>query len=245
MVILHSYEIPIPMAEMSLDMKPGKSDEFEREANERIAHLKERIPGLQTVEVTYKTEMALLAEAVRNAVESEETDMIIMGTKGSSGLVDFLIGSNAADVVKITECPVIVAPQSFNEFRLRHIVFATDFLKINDHSVLQILVSLARIFDAEIEILNVDEQNTMVIEDVEEAREASELHNFFKDVKHTYRFSANKNVVEGIIEYAASHDTDLLAIMPRKHKLFSRVFNKNVTKKLAHKTEVPMLAFKE
>jgi len=45
MVILHSYEIPIPMAEMSLDMKPGTSDEFEREANERIAHIRSEFPG--------------------------------------------------------------------------------------------------------------------------------------------------------------------------------------------------------
>ena len=47
-------------------------------------------------------------KAIIKFSESLKIDMIIMGTKGASGLKEFFIGSLSQKIVRLAECPVLV-----------------------------------------------------------------------------------------------------------------------------------------
>ena len=49
-----------------------------------------------------------LIEVILNYTEERDVDLIVIGTRGNSGLKKMLLGSVAADVVTYSYCPVLV-----------------------------------------------------------------------------------------------------------------------------------------
>ena len=53
-------------------------------------------------------EMARLQNAILNYAESENVDLIVMGTRGRSGFRRVLLGSVASAVLSYARCPVMI-----------------------------------------------------------------------------------------------------------------------------------------
>ncbi|MEL7006960.1 MAG: universal stress protein, partial [Bacteroidota bacterium] len=58
--------------------------------------------------------------------DSFDIDMIIMGTKGASGLKEMFVGSLAQKIVRLSHCPVLAVEQAPADFDLDHVVLASD-----------------------------------------------------------------------------------------------------------------------
>lgn len=43
-------------------------------------------------------------------MKEQKIDLVVMGTKGASGVTEILIGSNTADVIEKCHCPVLAIP---------------------------------------------------------------------------------------------------------------------------------------
>jgi nucleotide-binding universal stress UspA family protein len=54
---------------------------------------------LKGIKVTYKVDIDRINNRITEEIVNEKVDMLIMGSKGSSGLDEFLIGSNTEKVV--------------------------------------------------------------------------------------------------------------------------------------------------
>jgi nucleotide-binding universal stress UspA family protein len=52
------------------------------------------------------------ADAIIQAAEKEDADLIVMGTHGRTGLTRLLMGSVAEAVVRKAKCPVLTIKQS-------------------------------------------------------------------------------------------------------------------------------------
>lgn len=53
-------------------------------------------------------------------------ELVVMGTKGSTGLEEVLIGSNTEKVVRYSKCPIITIKEQVDLDSINNIVFATD-----------------------------------------------------------------------------------------------------------------------
>ena len=70
---------------------------------------------------------SLFVEGIKNTVDKLDIDLIIMGTKGASGLKEKTIGSHTGAVITRVKCPVLVIPERANYERPENIAFPTDF----------------------------------------------------------------------------------------------------------------------
>ncbi len=69
-------------------------------------------------EVTCQLTMGTPFVEIINTAREDETDLIIMGTHGRSGLAHVLMGSVAAKVVRKSPCPVLTVKHPEHEFIL-------------------------------------------------------------------------------------------------------------------------------
>lgn len=67
-------------------------------------------------------------EYISEFIASHSADLIVMGTKGSSGLEELLIVSNTEKVVRYSKCPVVVVPVPLVLNTLSNIVFVTNMM---------------------------------------------------------------------------------------------------------------------
>ena len=117
--------------------------------------------------------------ALANAIEKYNIDLVVLGTRGRTGVGKLLLGSKAEEILRRAPCPVLtVGPEVPNESGLRSriasIVFATEFgpgsLKASG-----IAVSLAQEYQSKLTLLNVlsdrDSHRTDPREEFGETRE--------------------------------------------------------------------------
>jgi nucleotide-binding universal stress UspA family protein len=77
-----------------------------KDASERLADYKTRL-ARRGLEVSTRIATGLPSEEVVAAAEAEGSDLIVLGTRGKSGLAHVLLGSTAERVIRTAPCPVL------------------------------------------------------------------------------------------------------------------------------------------
>src|ERR1700677_3201214 len=100
--------------------------------------------------------------AVDLAVRKHEIDLVVVGTRGRTGIGKALLGSVAEEILRHARCPVLtVGPQACHEAgrrgRMSSILFATDFGAAS-LAAAAIAVSLAEEYQAKLTLLHVMEK---------------------------------------------------------------------------------------
>jgi nucleotide-binding universal stress UspA family protein len=104
-------------------------------------------------------------QMVESVLEREKVDLIVMGTRGRTGVGKFLLGSQAEEVFRRATCPVLtVGPHaplmSGRENELNEVLFATDFSPAAQNAA-PFAVSIALMLQAHLNLLHVAEEPKM------------------------------------------------------------------------------------
>ena len=115
--IICIYVIPAPENISEFEGKPFYSlqayyDEVGKCAKPWFEKIMQAAKGLTVSEDNITTDIfadvSSIADAIIDYAANNNTDLIVMGTKGRTGLKRFLIGSVADGVVRHSHCPVLV-----------------------------------------------------------------------------------------------------------------------------------------
>jgi nucleotide-binding universal stress UspA family protein len=178
---------------------------------------------------------------VINYAQHNDIDLIVMGTKGATGLKKILLGSNAAAVIDKSRIPVITVPEFARFTSLKNIFYATDITNLKDE--LKTVVSFAKCFNAGIHILHIIPPTRESKLDIKKT--VAKLSKTMDYKKITFTVSLHDNAAKGIDEYVLKHKTDMLAMFTHKLTFFEKLFSKSITRKMAFLSHVPLLTFKK
>jgi hypothetical protein len=67
------------------------------------------------------------------------------------------------------------------------------------------------------------------------------VHTLLQEFHPTYHFAKNVEYVDGVNEFADSHQVDMIISIPKRKGFFEKLFIKSTTKKLAFHTHLPLL----
>ncbi len=208
-----------------------------------LNRMKEVVDKLDTkVKIEVRTSSLHLFEAVKDIVKEEQVDMIMLGTQGSSGWSELLVGSNTEKIVRWAECPVIAVPGKTELKNINKILVPIDLTEIH-RSFLEELILLQRLFTAELEFLwirtphNV-ENSKLVTEEFSDILKA-------RGFEHTSFVVAN-NVFpsEGILEQAKALNADMIAMATHARRGISHWFSGSVTEDTVNHVHVPVWTYK-
>ncbi len=186
---------------------------------------------------TYNT----VLEAVKTVIDKNDIELVIMGTKGENDPTSKLYGSNAVDVMeKVNNCPVIVIPENVNypEEKRKEVVFATNFKTAYKRRELENLVDIAKKMKAAIRVLHIQEVDKL---SREQEGNKVDLQQYLGDVVHTFHTLTDIKVAPGIHSFIESRDSDLLALINKKHNFLTSIFTKSLVKEIGFKPLVPVL----
>ncbi|MFZ6663441.1 universal stress protein [Peijinzhouia sedimentorum] len=180
-------------------------------------------------------------EGMKEIIDISDADLIVMGTKGASGLKEVWVGSNTVSVIEKVKLPIMVVPVEATFKEISKILFMTDLKPIKDDSALDVLSEIARLSNAKVRIANVKDEGEH--SNWEERLERSRIgHVIGDDVRHSFHKIENKNVLEGISKYVENKgDIDMIALVTRKKNLFDRLFRTEHAKEMAFRSLLPLL----
>lgn len=187
---------------------------------------------------------SFLVDEIKEVLETEEIDFIVMGTKGASGLKEVFMGTNAVRVINaIRNCPVLVIPENFCFSKATQIAFATDYKRSYDAEMLQPLKQMASNFDATIRIMHITEEK-----ELNKFQEANMyiLDEYMHILKHTLHWVpsfASKSEVIG--QFLEDMNVDMLAMVNFEHSPLAQLMREPVIKHLAFHIHIPLLVLPE
>ena len=177
--------------------------------------------------------------AVKDAVKEFSIDLIVMGTKGASGLKEVVMGSNTAEIIGYSNCHVLAVPEGARFKPLQEIAFVTNFDFYFNKWEVTPLTELARKFNASIKIMNVDEKRKGLTEDQKAVK--NHLENLLKGYNHEIFTLSGANVDTATRLFTQSRNIDLITMVTRKYSFFERLFHKPKAEEISYHTSIPLL----
>jgi nucleotide-binding universal stress UspA family protein len=174
----------------------------------------------------------------RFAIE-QKVALIIMGTRGATGVKKTFLGSNATAVVDHSSVPVLVVPGDAEFKGVKRIVYATDFDNLD--AQLKTIIPYGKFFDAEISILHVASVRQQLDSDV-----SGKLENLKKQLGYpalSFHVVKNDHIADAVELFCKDVDADMLALFTHKLDFYEKLFGKSVTQQLAFHAKLPLLTF--
>lgn len=169
----------------------------------------------------------------KNKIKNLGIDLVVMGSKGASGLERIVFGSVAANVMEIAEIPVLVVPPGCTFRPVDHMVLAIDRREVRP-DVLAPVRKLAKKYGAKVTMLNVKKDPNGTPPPM------ADIH--LDDVETIYReVPVSQNINETINEFMEEEGCDLLCMIRREKGFFESVFQRSITKAQVHNSRGPLL----
>lgn len=179
-----------------------------------------------------------LISELKELLDGEVIDFIVMGTKGATGAKEILLGSNTVQVIKNIKCPIIAVPNDFDFETPLEILFPSDYDIYFKEEHIKPILDIATTYHSRVNFLNVI-NNTEISEQQEQNRQKLEF--YFKKIAHLFHSVHHKNIPEAITEFQLKARVNLLVMINNKHSFFENLFFKSTINQIGFHVNVPFL----
>lgn len=235
-IIVNAFDLPYAQNVMStslLDIMRENSESGLKDVAARVT--------AAGVKCTTRSLMGNPIRVVKELTKKNPESMVIMGTKGASGIEEVLIGSNAASVLQSTDVPVMAVPIKAEFKDMDKIVYCTDFRSNKNDRALRRLATLAKLFNAKVMILHVQQEGAADL--ATEQRQKFDHH--LSGIDHSFHILKERNVEQAILDFTKEKDANMLALLTRKYGVIRGLFHTSMTNKVVFHSSVPLLALHE
>jgi nucleotide-binding universal stress UspA family protein len=186
-------------------------------------------------------------EEIIQFVETDDIDLIIIGTRGSSGLRELLVGSRTVNLMQeLRALPMLVTPEKASFAELRNILLCSDLHEIADDNALDTVKELALKFNSDVRLAHVEKKggSQPTYEKVLERRRETNI--FEPEIDCVYKKIVANDILEGIRYYMDKKgDNDMVAMVYRTHSFIETIFGMNHTHEMSYHSTVPLLVLPE
>ena len=241
--IIHAYADTVYESDSLSDREAftESKEKTKRITEKELKKVKEKIREWSPNPKHQYTTLSLFGTLIDEAnelVDSENIDVLVMGTKGETNDRNITFGSNTIQVMKYVKCPVLVVPVGCDPYPPNHVLFPTDFLLPYKKRELKLLSTITRSFVAEINFLHVMKFDTLSFrqEDnkafLESCLEENQIH-FLKT-----KGSSLTDAVDAFIE---THQIDLLVMVNSRHSFLEDYLYQSTIDKIGLHIKIPFL----
>lgn len=234
LLILHALDIEETATKTTTEAL--KSQHIE-DINEIINNIPTAVNLMTDIMISEKNPRS----AIRNAADTFDVDLIVMGTEGVDNILDEVMGSLTATVINEVACPVLTVPDGCRFQPIHKIGFGADYKVTQRMDSMGLLLQFAYTFGSEVEIFHIrskDKRKPILAQ-----HEADKLDKVLNGVVHTFDEIEDDNLEGGVNQYIKKANPDLLALMMRKHSFLYLLTHHSATRQLVHHVKLPMLIF--
>lgn len=239
---------------------PADSFELDKRA---FADAKQRVPQMipheyrSIVDIQTVVENGDVREEILRIVNTEDIDLVVMGTHGRGSFSHFVLGSTTESILRRVPVPILTASHLSPEHEvyehrtipIHRILYATDLTE-NMRIGLRYSAQLARGFDAELTLLNVVD-NAELFHGIRgfaaDRDNAVSRFNWALGEEHVKGVRTEINVLEGqphstILRFAESSKVDLIVLNLHSKSFLERAMLGSTAERVIRSASLPVLS---
>lgn len=244
LTLLHVYELP----ELGRALKNTTREVYELMAMESLETFKKSVNqlhdkadehGLGDVHFDHAMVEGEAVYKIAQAAKEFNADLVVMGTKGATGLKEVFLGSVTSGVMEEAHVPVLSIPDtSVFSNQLKKVAYLTNY-KTEELAAFEQTCAFAFLFNASVDCVHfsIGEKN-------EDSGQMEKWKNSTKilTVPVDFHVEHGSDIESALLNYSEKNHIDVLAVQPRKKNIFTRIFSRSVSKQIAHHIKVPLLS---
>jgi len=193
------------------------------------------------IKMDYRIKIGHFYRSLVTYIEENDIDMVIMGTKGISGLDEVMVGSNAEKVVRHVKVPVLAIKDKIELEEVKEIVFGTS-LTNRTEKVAAELKSIQELFNAQLHLVDVNTPNNFFRQDEAEAsmQDFVEKYDLQNCSVATY---SDVTEEEGILKYAERVNANMIALATHGRTGLMHLMSGSLTEDVVNHSIRPVWSF--
>lgn len=191
--------------------------------------------------VKASVEFGATSVMIEDYAAGKEIDLVIMGTRGASGVREFLIGSNTEKVVRRVACPVIAIKNHVKPGDIKNIVFPNT-LEQEQEDLVRHVKELQNLFGATLHVVWINTPNNFVRDSITWQRMDEFAKRFMlKD----YTLNIFNDVFEenGVINFVHHIKADMIAMGTHGRKGIAHVLSGSVAEDVVNHVDCPIWTY--
>jgi len=237
--LIHVIQVPVTAAELTMteslyrEMVEGANLSLQKTQADLIKRTQRKVRVEMTVDA------GNVSDKVKDLCRQIKPYAIVLGGAGPS-LEKFMAGSPVSSLLQNSDYPVLVVPETSSFQQFRRILLACDLEDIGSDisNSLPLLKELREQFMSRIDVVTVE--TSRVIREEGSIFEPGCWKDQLKELYPEIHYIRKPKVEDGILEYLAHNDADLIMVFPKKHRFLD--FHVSQSRKLARHSPIPVLS---
>lgn len=234
----------------------GSIEEDDLVTEERIVPSKKQLNDLlKKIEKTFLNqnhkylgvhEHGFLLEAIKKNIAEKKIDLIIMGTKGATGMRKRIIGSNAGDVITKVKCNTLIIPKGVAFSVPQEVAFPTDYNIFYSHKILEAVTEILKLSKGNIRVMNVSKSDRQLSK--EQKINYEYLLDYLNETfpkNNGFHTITNKSVNSAIQCFVESRAIDMIIMVAKNLNFLQQMLFDSLVEKISFHTKVPFFVIHE
>ncbi len=240
-IALHMLELNQAIVSSSEGFHPEQTVFLLKLAEKRFKDFLDK-PYLKDITTTPIVKHYKVFSEVNEVASETKAELIVMGSHGSDGLAELLVGSNTEKVVRNAEVPVLVIKEGMKDFKIERFAFACDF-KEESLPAFKKAKEFAELLSADLELVYVNTPGDQFLS----TKHAYERINLFLSKANAgmqVEIYNDYSVEEGILAYSETINADIIGIPTHGRKGIAHFFRGSIGEDVVNHSKIPVVTFK-
>lgn len=235
---VHSWvENAVDMDEVNEKITLGEFADFRKQMEVLKKIAKES--GLDHIDVNYSLkESDYVVGAILQEAQDTQTDVIVMGTTGATGLKEIFFGSVASLVMQSATCPVLMVPDGSVYKGIQKIGLTLDY-KPGELALIEKALRITRMLGGHLHCLHVDTYDPD--KEVLKAQEYREAFQHEADI--SFHVHHDLDIEKGILEFMKFNQMDVVIMHVQQQSILKQLFSYSIAKRIAYHSDIPLIGF--
>lgn len=178
--------------------------------------------------------------SISDIVSEQDVNLIVMGTRGASGLAELVIGSNTEKVVRHSKCPVL-SVHDMPTTSYKDIVYASSF-DDDEAGLINLLKDFQKKYDSTIHMVWVNTPNNFERDKLTKIRmrQFIEKHKISNCTVNIYNDISEE---DGIISFSEEKNADMIAMITHGRTGFAHLIAGSIAEDVVNHTKRPVLTY--
>ena len=182
-------------------------------------------------------------DSIKREIKDKQIDLIIMGTKGASGLKKVSLGSNTGDVITKVPCPLLAVPENARYKIPKEIAFPTDYYINYDIKVLDTLIGVINRYASNLRVLHITKRGEELTR--EQLQNKDFLHDYLRGTSHSFHTITGSKLETAVQCFVESRDIEMIAMVAKNLNFFQRILFRPTVEEISYHIEIPFLVLHE
>ena len=242
-ILLNVIELPVMSDSVlmpSLSFEEAFIKDMKTHSEKNFSKMKSKWAG--DVKVTALIEYGSTTPSIRDFVQDNKIDLVVMGTHGATGMKEFFIGSNTEKIVRTSPVPVISVKGPTKISSIKNIVFPNT-LDLDQEELTLKVKSVQNFFGASLHVLYVNTPSRFR-PDVDVKKEMKAFAKRFMLKDYTLTIFNDYTEEEGLRNFVAESKSDMVVMATHGRRGLNHLMSGSIAEDAVNHLQYPIWTFK-